>query len=334
MSKTKETGLGQPAKSVVDSNVMDVNDIAAAVSRLNDDTEASPATVPEVETPKELEKTATDDTAVAVEEEAKEDVLPEIEETTEAPDPTSEAELEYPKFKKRVDTLTAQKKEALAKVEMLEAQLLEAKNAKAEAPEPSAPPTPTNPLLHITSWADLKREESSTEGVVEWCDANEDGAVVKQADGSEREYSAKDVRDVRRNAEKALRKHIPAQADYLKQREQYDQQAVESYNWWKDKATAEYQQAAMVLRSFPEIVKFPDYKLTVGDFVEGFKARRAKAVKTVVPVAVKKAPPQPSSQSAGPAKIEPSKVGSEAARSRFNQTGNVGDLEKLIATMM
>lgn len=333
MSISKVPGLGIPAvKSVVDKGEMDVNDLATALRKLDDDSQPSPEPKPEVEIPEVTEKLESDDAAVAVEE-GSEDALSKIEKTDDASEPTSDpAELEYPKFKKRVDTLTAQKKEAQARIAELEQQLEQANQVQPKEAEAAAPATAANPFLNITNYSDLRREEASTEGVIEWCDANEDGAVVKQADGSERDYTAKEIRDVRRNAEKALRKHIPAQHEYLRQREHFDQQAVESYNWWKDKTTAEYQQAAQVLRAFPELAKFPDYKLTVGDFVEGFKSRTAKGVKA--PAAVKKAPAQPSTQSATPAAVPPSKVSSDAARSRFNTTGDVSDLEKVISAMM
>ncbi len=343
-AKAKEPGLGNPLKTDVKKGGMDVQDLAAVIRRMGEQ-ESKPAPEPEPEPTTSAEatdETPADATAVAAAETGKDTALsqstePKAEEASE-PAPDDPAALEYPQFQKRVNKLTAQKKEAQAKIAELEAQLVEAKaRAEQPAPEPTpaAPPTAENPFLHITNWADLKREEANAESVIEWCDANADGVVVREGD-SDREYSGKEVRDIRRAAERAVRKHLPAQQEYLRQREHFDQRAADEYRWWADKSTAEYQQAANVLRVFPEIARFPDYKLTLGDFVTGYKARAAKAAqpKTRTAETARKAPPHLAAPAAQPAAPDPSRARSDAARTRFSKTGNVDDLAKLIASSM
>ncbi len=350
-AKSKDTGRGHPAKTDGQTGEMDVLGLAAVIRRMGEQ-ESKPAPEPEPEPTKEsaaaTEEPPADAAAVADAETGTETALsqsnePKAEEASEpAPEESDPSELEYPKFQKRVNQLTAQKKEAQAKIAELEAQLVEAQaRAKAQAegpapaPEPAAPPTAENPFLHITTWAALKREEANAESVIEWCDANEDGAVVREGD-SEREYSGKEVRDIRRAADRALRKHIPAQQEYLRQREHFDQRAADEYRWWTDKSSPEYQQAANVLRVFPEIARFPDFKLTLGDFVVGHKVRTAKGAQAKAsPVETpRKAPPQPAAPAAQPVPPDPSRARSDASRSRFNKTGSVDDLAKLIASSM
>lgn len=324
MSTASESGLGQPEKKpVVDKGDMDTNDLAAAILRMDESSGTQEAKAEgDAEAP---EETVVDEAAEAVEETTEVPSQGETEEAASEPAPV-DAELEYPKFKKRVDTLTAQKKEAQEKIAELEGQLNELRNAPRAEAEPVAPAS-ANPFQHVTSAVELQREEASAENVIEWCDANDDGAVVKQADGTEREYTSKEVRDVRRSAEKAIRKYIPSQHEYIKAREHYDQQAVAIYPWWKDKSTAEYQHASNIMRVFPEVGRFPDYKLSIGDFVAGFKARSAQAKTAVV---LKKAPAQPTATSR-PAPVEPTKARSDAALNRFNRTGKVEDLAKLLS---
>ncbi len=337
MSNAKDAGLGSSLKTDGGQG-FNVIDLAAAIRRMEDESEKKtppePEPEPTTESAEATEKTPDDAAADAAEEKGKDDVLSQDEPEAETSEPTAEpsdrGELEYPKFKKRVDQLTAQKKEAQAKIAELESKLVELQSKPEPATTPAPASTPSNPFQHVQSYAALKAEEANAEQVIEWCDANEDGAVLKQNDG-EREYTSQEVRAIRRNAEKALRKDLPAHSEYLRAREHFDHQAVEAYAWWKDKAAGEYQAAAQLLRVFPEMAKFPDYKISVGDFIEGRRARMAKASKPTPAAAPRKAPAQPTAPAAQPAPVEPSAARSDAARKRFAQSGNVDDLAKLIA---
>lgn len=336
--KAKVAGLDTSLKTdVKKTGDLDVIDLAAAIRRMEDEPaetppEPEPESQEEAAEPSEL-KTPDDAVTEVPAEEGKEDVLSQDESKTEASEPTAEAdpaELEYPKFKKRVDKLTAEKHEAAAQIEALKARLEELQSQPKT--EEAAPPSPasTNPFHHVQSYEDVKAEELNAEHVIEWCSQNEDGAVVKQPNGAEREYDAKEVREIQRNAEKALRKHLPEQLKYLEARHHFDQEAVQSYGWWKDKTAVEYQQAAQLLRAFPEMSRFPDYKINVGDFIEGRRVRMAKG-KPATSSTPKKAPAQPISPASQPAPVAPSVARSDAARKRFVQSGNVADLAKLLA---
>ena len=340
MSDAKVSGLGEPVKPVTVKGEMDVNDLAVALRRMDPDPASPPEPEPETAKSEKSEEAAAEAAAETPEAEVaeeKEDVLSQVEsKKSEASEPASEpAEFEYPKFQKRVDALTAQKKEAQAKIAELEREMETMRSGRTEdSPEltPTAAVASDDPFGKVASWDDLKRTEASIENVLEWCNANPHGAVVKQADGTERDYTEDDIRFNKNRLEKALRKQMPERVEYLRARQHFDQQAADTYSWWKDKSSAEYQHAASLLRVFPELSKFPDYKLMVGDFLVGFKGRTGNK-KAAAQAVVKKAPAQPVAPTSQPVPVEGTKARSDAARTRYYKGGgNVEDLAKLISS--
>ena len=234
-------------------------------------------------------------------------------------------------FQKRIDKLTKRAKGAEEKIVSLEADLV-AKEAEPQEAIPAAPATPRNPFTKATSLADVQREELNAELVIDWADENPDGALVQTSDG-EMEYSAEEVRDMRRRASKAIRKWLPERKQWVAENKQHDDYANETFKWWTDKATSEYQAAMNVIREFPEIQKFPDYKIIVGDLLMGMQMRLAGEQTAKQPKAAKpkKAPKQPGAPTAEPAPVEESTARSAAARQSFGESGNVEDLAKVLA---
>jgi hypothetical protein len=156
---------------------------------------------------------------------------------------------------------------------------------------------------------------------------NPDGAVVTNKDGSETDYSAEEVRNIKIKALDALEDHLPARAQYLQNYMQMEQVASKEYPWWKDKSAKERQIAESFIKHFPEIQKFPDYKMVVGDYIRGVNAREAKGKSSGTPV---KAPSQPR-PSAAPARVQPKDASTQAAKKRFTVSGSRDDLSSIIA---
>lgn len=307
----------------------------------------------ELEVPQEVEASK-ESTAEAAEDDDTEEVLSQTNEETEAEaEPAAEesatdAEDEAAEdedaddaedahddsnkgFQKRIDKLTKRAKGAEEKIASLEADL---SAAKAEPSEqvPAAPATPTNPFTNATKMDDILREEHNAEQVLDWADSNPDGALVQTSDG-ELEYSAEEVRDIRKRASKAIRKWLPERKQWIRENHAQDEYAHATYKWWTDKSTAEYQAAMNVIREFPEIQRFPDYKVIVGDTLVGMHMRLtahkdAKAPKAGKP---KKAPKQPGKPTAEPAPVEESTARSAAARQAFEQSGDMEDLARVLS---
>jgi len=295
-------------------------------------------------------ETPDETSAEAEAEEGKEDVLSHTEEEASAEDEPAadedateanagedeaeaeDAEEETPRgVQKRIDKLTKRAKEAEEKAADLKAKL----DSKDSEPETvvTAPVTPDNPFAHVTKLEDVQREEHNAEQVLDWCDDNMDGAVVNTSDG-ELEYSAEEVRDIRKKASKALRKWLPQRTQWVREYQQNEEYARKAYKWWNDKASAEYQSASSILREFPAIQQFPDYKIIVGDTLVGMTMRLGAEKQAKQPkkaAAPKKAPKQPTAPTAEPAPVDESTARSSSARKRFSETGEVDDLAQLIA---
>jgi hypothetical protein len=109
--------------------------------------------------------------------------------------------------------------------------------AKANAPirvEPAA----DDPLSHLGSEAEVEAELAEARAALDWAEEHEDGWSGK-VNGEDVEYTAKDVRVMRRNAEKTLQVHGPARKA-----------------WLKDCATSKQE----VLTTYPEIPKSATFR--------------------------------------------------------------------------
>lgn len=286
--------------------------------------EEKPAEETSEETPANAE--ATDDNN-ALSQESTDQVTEEESEAEQAETPAQADDDGLPKgVQKRIDKLTARNREAEAKAKALEAKLAELEAKLTDKPaidETPVRPTPDNPYLHLQSQKDVEAAFAEAKRVRRWCELNPDGGVVKGADGKETEYSAEEVRSIRLNASDAIDDHLPKQLNYVQTRAQIDPQAESTYTWWKDRSSKEYQTANQMLQVFPELRKFPDYKMVVGDYIRGAAVREAEYAKqksaTSAKPVVKKAPAQPTRPMAAPPTVTREERSAADADARFRK---------------
>jgi len=230
---------------------------------------------------------------------------------------------------KRIDKLVAQKKEAEAKLNALTEKLAETES-KAATPEREVVATGEglNPYFKLQSDTDVHAEIRNARQVRRWAEENPDGAVVPGKDGQEIEYSADDIRKIKLNAVDALEEHLPAQLNYIQTRKQFDVEAEKNYPFWKQRSSSEYQYANALLREFPEIQKFPDFKLSIGDMIEGKRIRESKGKAT--PSVIKKAPSNPKQTASAPVQTSKS-LKSRSTEEAFRKNPNQDSLKALLA---
>lgn len=247
------------------------------------------------------------------------------EETEETKSEDDELERGLPKgVKKRIDKLSAKRREAEAEVERLRA---EVERLSQEAEKPAQTPKSDNPYTNLKTLDEVSREAEQAKQIRRWCEMNPDGATVTDKDGNETDYSAEDIRRIKIKALDALEEHLPARAKYIEQYAQIEQVAHKEYPWWKDKSSSERQIADSFLKHFPEITRFPDYKMVLGDYIRGVKTRESSK-RSATPV--KTAPAQPK-RTATPAYVPPQEAKVRDAQKRFGATGNRDDLQSIIA---
>jgi hypothetical protein len=248
------------------------------------------------------------------------------EETEETKSTEEEFDRGLPKgVKKRIDKLSAKRREAEEEVSRLKG---EVERLSQEAVKPAQTPTADNPFSNLSTLDEVNKEFDQSKQIRRWCEMNPDGAVVTNANGEEVEYTSDDVRKIKIKAMDAMEDHLPKRAQYLQNYQQIEQVATKEYPWWKDKSTRERQIAEAFLKSFPEIQRFPDYKMVLGDYIRGVKSREAnsKGNKNI-----SRAPSQPKSNYS-PASVSKSDEKASVAKQRFSKDGNSDDLSSIIAS--
>lgn len=259
-------------------------------------------------------------------EETTEETSNETEEAPKADEDKDDTERGLSKgVKKRIDTLTAKRREAEAEVEKLR---LEMDTLRQEASQkPVQNPSPENPYFHLSTPELVSKEMEQARQIRRWCELNPDGATVRGKDGNETDYSAEEVRNIKIKAMDAMEEHLPKQHRYLEQVSHMDQIATKEYPWWKDKSTKEHGLAQKFLQVFPEIRRFPDYKIVVGDYLRGIKTREQSAKNTMP----QRAPVQPR-PSATPSSRPEKDMKSAEAKARFQKSTSRDDLADIIAS--
>ena len=184
-----------------------------------------------------------------------------------------------------------------------------------------------NPYFKLQSDTDVHAEIRNARQVRRWAEENPDGAVVAGKNGEEIEYSAEDIRKIKLNAVDALEEHLPAQMQYIQTRKQFDAEAEKTYPFWKQRSSSEYQYANALIREFPEIQKFPDFKLSIGDMIEGKRIRESKVKPTS---AIKKAPSNPKQTASAPVQTSKS-MKARSTEEAFRKNPNQDSLKALLA---
>ena len=246
---------------------------------------------------------------------------------------TDDSDEESLGYRKRIDKLTRQKKEALEKAEALEREL---NDAKTKLEQSNDRPTPVqsaaDPFADVWEVSKLNDEWTKARNLKRWCEDNIDGCEVEG-----KEYSSEDVKQIKRRVEDAIDLHIPNRARFLQNYQQIKPIAEQLYPWWKDRSAAEYTEAQAVLRQLPQIASLPEYQVLVGDFIAGRKLRLAQESAKGKPSATRpmvKAPSQPGRPTAIPAKKDAAKVGLDNAKSQFRKSGTTTELAQLLKRML
>lgn len=333
---TSPQTVSEPTKTTLPSNSLDTEGLTSLLRQTlfadpeEQQTQAETETDTEEEEPESSEEVAEDETESEdseTESNVEDDNADEAEES-KADDEDKQDKKLSKGVQKRIDKLVAQKKEAEAKLNALAEKLAETESLAANSPKEFAPVDKgLNPYFKLQSDTDVHAEIRNARQVRRWAEENPDGAVVSGKNGEEVEYSADDIRKIKLNAIDALEEHLPAQMNYIQTRKQFDAEAEKTYPFWKQRSSSEYQYANALLREFPEIQKFPDFKLSIGDMIEGKRIRESKVKPTS---AIKKAPSNPKQTASAPVQTSKS-LKSRSNEEAFRKNPNQDSLKALIA---
>jgi hypothetical protein len=239
-----------------------------------------------------------------------------------------EGDSDLPKgVQKRIDKLTAKRKQAEEEAENLRKEVETLKQAVTESQQASARnensvTDASNPFSTLKSKAEVDKEVEQARWLRYKCMENPNGFIL-----GESEYGPEDVSRMLVNSTKAIEEHLPKQLARIEVEEKIKPIAESTYPWWKAPQSQEYQMAQQILRTAPELKKFPDWQMWVGDAIAGMKAREAASKPTQ---AQKKAPVQPVRPTAAPVKLGKTEASAKQAVSRFAKSTSADDLAKVL----
>ena len=191
-----------------------------------------------------------------------------------------DAESGLPKsVQKRIDTLTAQKKGLEEKMVEKDAQLAELQQKLEAAGEKvHLPPSRLNPLQDVNTEEQLNARVDQAKRVKRWCLENLEGGEVPAQDGKGEpaQYDAQQVRQMLANADDILTEHVPARRQFLVDQAKWDAETRKVHPDLFNGEKPMFKEAVQYLKALPELMRFPDWKMVLGDFIVARNARLAR----------------------------------------------------------
>jgi len=237
-------------------------------------------------------------------------------------------------YRKRIDKLTRQKREAIEKAGELERELNETKSKleKSQTDRPVPVVNQADPFADVWDAKKLDDEWNKARDLKRWCEDNIDGCEI-----GDKEYSSNEIKQIKRRVEDALDMHIPSRARFLNNYKQIQPIAEQIYPFWKDRKSAQYTEAQAVLRQLPQLSALPEHQVLVGDFLEGRRLRLERESAKGKPSAklpLKTAPKQPGKPTSSPVKKDNAQAEIAAAKSRFSKSGGESELARLLERIL
>ena len=241
---------------------------------------------------------------------------------------------------KRFGRLTAQKKALLAENAELQAQAEQAQTQAQQTQSAELPEFLKDNALHsVNDVQGLQKEVENLTSLVEWADENLDNEVQYDDDGNEyvakdgdKSYTKADLRRIKANANKILRKDAPARQAWLKERASADQQAMQTFEFLGDENSDNYKLFMQVKESplyKPMMQYLPNSNFALGLMVEGLNAVKARQAKKAAPKPKPKAPT--ASTEAGTARPKTPQANAQkalqAAKAKFDKSGSMADYQ-------
>jgi hypothetical protein len=251
------------------------------------------------------------------------------------------------KMLKRINKLTARAKtaeetsakavsdavaEREARIAELEAKLTQTTPASpAEAPVPTSAETP---LAHVENAAQLQEEIARAKRIRAWAITHWDGVdpetgdpvEVPDGNGGTRVATAAEIRSHFSRCDEVLSEHAPARAEFLRQRTEQIELARTEYPSLFDTKSDEHRLFQQVLQALPEIRRFADPEVFVGEWLEGHRARMQRG-ETPKPTPIKqpeRAPAAPVTKTPVP-KVSTDKLVRTKALEEVFQSGGSSD---------
>lgn len=240
---------------------------------------------------------------------------------------------------KRFGRLTAQKKALLAENEELQAQV-------EQTPPPAELPSflKDNALHNVNDIQALSKEVDNLNTLIEWADEGMENEVEYDDNGNEyvlkqdgKTYTKADLRRIKANAKKVLRKDAPAREAWIKERQASDDQAIKTFNFLSDGESDDYKMFMQVKQSplyKPLVDHLPNSNFALALMVEGLKSVKQRQESESKPKQLKKPSAPVASTEAAVSKPRSEgtkqKKALQAAKAKFDKSGSIADYQNYI----
>ena len=313
------------------------------------------------ETPEQSEEESESaEEQAAEEEESEEQQSIEEPDESEQPEPPAEPSTVLSKYNIDLDALSEEETKELAKSLSLSAvkrfgdltaqkKALAAENAELQAQAQATPKSDEQPeflkdnaLHNVTDVNALTKEVENLTTLIEWTEEGLENEVEYDDDGNEyvakdgdKTYTKADLRRIRANARKILRKDAPARQKWIEERQQSDQHAVQTFSFLSDGESEEYKLFMQTKENplyKPLLQHLPNGNFALGLMIEGMKAVQARQVDSSKPKPKPKAPVASVEAGASKPRTENSqrKKALQAAKAKFEESGNITDYQHYI----
>ena len=240
---------------------------------------------------------------------------------------------------KRFGRLTAQKKALLAENAELQAQAEQAQQTQtSEIPEFLK----DNALHNVTDEQALMKEIENLNTLIEWAEDGMENEAQFDDDGNEfvlkdgdKTYTKAELRRIRSNAKKIIRKDAPARQAWIKERQASDQQALQTFEFLGDAESDDYKLFMQVKSNKlykPLVEHLPNSNFALALMVEGLNAVKARQEQKSKPAPKPKAPV--ASTEAGAARAKTPQAAKtkavETAYKKYEESGSMADYQSYL----
>ena len=240
---------------------------------------------------------------------------------------------------KRFGRLTAQKKALLAENAELQAQAEQAQQTQtSEIPEFLK----DNALHNVTDEQALMKEVENLNTLIEWAEDGMENEAQFDDDGNEfvlkdgdKTYTKAELRRIRSNAKKIIRKDAPARQAWIKERQASDQQALQTFEFLGDAESDDYKLFMQVKSNKlykPLVEHLPNSNFALALMVEGLNAVKARQEQKSKPAPKPKAPVASTEAGAARAKTPQAQKTKavEAAYKKYEESGSMADFQSYL----
>lgn len=251
---------------------------------------------------------------------------PQAEATTEAE--TDDVRQDYdetPKgVQKRLNKLTALRREAEERSKKLEEEL---ESLKRQQATPAKPAT-NNPYAVLDTEEKIQAEYERQRKIRLFCERYPDGYY--DDNNYEKNVSKEEVAKAKVSALRAMEEFLPQQATYIQTSKEYKTMARKEFPWLDDPTDSRASVVKKFVDAVPEIKKFPDYEIYAAQLAMGmvsYNTQKKNAKNFVNNPVVQVQPMQTSSAPRPTMRVD--EVKAKESVDRFRRSGSVDDLAEV-----